>query len=156
MTNTINTKELSPLMLRHQENVEIFKEEFALSKKKKVKEANPMTILLANPEVKKIAKEAYKYKSQKEALTYVNNLLEEFDMLPKKDGKVLKIGVVRFKKLLPKPRKESADKIKWTELNKPKRSRKKKVLTREEKLQKESDEEIIKDNIKKYKLDTLI
>ncbi len=76
-------------------------------KEQKKETLPPMEQLLRDPEVKKTARYLVKHMSQTEALKKLNEILESEDRLPKtKAGKTRKITYLRFKELLPKPRKK--------------------------------------------------
>jgi len=76
-------------------------------KEQKKETLSPMEQLLRDPEVKKTARYLVKHMSQSEARNKLNEILEEEGKLPvRKNGKVAKITYIRFKELLPKPRKK--------------------------------------------------
>jgi hypothetical protein len=78
----------------------------AMVKEKELQKLTPMEQLLKDPEVKKTARYLAKHFSVTEAIDKLNQILEEEDKLPKrKNGKLIKINYVRFKELMPKPRK---------------------------------------------------
>ena len=79
-------------------------------KNEQSKKLSPMDELLSDPEVKKTARYLVKSMPQAKARETLNELLEEEGRLPvTKSGKTVKITYMKFKTLLPKPRKKRAE-----------------------------------------------
>ena len=79
-------------------------------KKNQTKKLSPMEELLADNEVKTVARYLAKHMSMSRAREALNAVLEEEGRLPKTaSGKTVKITYKRFKSLLPRSRKNATD-----------------------------------------------